>query len=148
MKNVRPAIKFICGLFLLLCTSCQEILYYSYQPVNSTGWYKKDTLIYTIDTLLGKDEKVKYQIGIRHKDSYNYRDLWLRINHDTIHIYLADSIGKWFGHGIGELRQITFPYHPTILSQDTIKELRINHIMKDDSLSGIHDIGISIHKYP
>lgn len=129
--------------------SCQEnTLYHSYQPVDATGWSKNDTLVYALDSTLNGKESYAFQIGIRHKDSYPYRDLWLKINEDTLHLYLADSIGQWKGKGIGDLRQLQFPVTLPMEPEDSLREFRIHHLMKDEPLSGISDIGIAIQKRP
>lgn len=125
--------------------SCQEsIHYHSYQPVSPTGWERMDTLSFTIEKAIQARNTYEYQIGIRHKDSYKYRDLWLTINEDTIHLFLADDKGNWFGKGFGELRQFICPFYPSTHS-DTIKTFQINHIMRDNPLTGIQDIGIQIN---
>ena len=88
------------------------------------------------------------EIGIRHKDSYKYRDIWLTINTDTLHLYLADSIGNWIGNGIGDTRQWSAPIHLKMLKQDSIRKLRITHIMQDNPLKGIEHVGIRIKEIP
>lgn len=131
-------------LSILLTLACQDnTSYHSYQSINSMGWYRNDTLIFSLDSAITHDKAYELQLGIRHKDSYPYRDLWLTVNQDTVHFYLADSIGHWLGSGIGELRQLTnlIPFKP---KQDTIKEIRIVHIMQDNPLTGIQNLGISI----
>ena len=107
------------------------------------GWQKNDTILFSLDSAITYGKAYELQLGIRHKDSYPYRDLWLTVNQDTVHIYLADTIGHWIGSGIGELRHLTniILFNP---KQDSIKELRIIHIMQDNPLIGIHNIGISI----
>ena len=132
------------SIFLIL--ACQNNTYYhSYQPINPMGWQKNDTILFSLDSTITHDKTFELQLGIRHKDSYPYRDLWLTINQDTVHIYLADTIGHWIGSGIGELRHLT-KYIPFKPEQDSVKELRIIHIMQDNPLIGIHNIGISIQK--
>lgn len=131
-------------LILLLTVSCQKnTIYHSFQPVNSTGWNKSDTLTFSLEEAF-ITSSYQYEIGIRHKDSYKYRDIWLTINQDTLHLYLADSKGNWKGSGIGEIRQLTYPIKLHSLPQDSIQELRITHIMQDNPLYGIHDIGLKI----
>lgn len=141
--------KVIClWLTLFLTVSCQEhTIYHSYQPVETAGWHKNDTLIYSLPQALA-NVAYQYEIGIRHKDTYPYRDIWLKVNQDTIHLYLADSIGKWRGHGIGGTRQLTFPVQLKTNDEDSIREFRITHIMQDQPLSGVHNIGIKISKLP
>lgn len=135
-------------LVLLLTVSCQKnTIYHSFQPVNATGWDKSDTLIFTLPKVIA-NTSYQYEIGIRHKDSYNYRDLWLTINQDTLHLYLADSKGNWKGTGIGEIRQLTYPIKIHSLNQDSIQEFHITHIMEDNPLYGIHDIGLKIKEHP
>lgn len=132
-------------LILLLLTSCQRnTLYHSYQPVNSMGWHKNDTMIYSLNSPIAS-QNLMLEIGLRHTDAYPYRDLWLNVNQDTVHIYLTDSVGHWKGKGIGELRSliqtVSFSHQ-----KDSIKDIRITHIMTDKTLIGIHDIGIRIAK--
>ena len=131
------------ALFLIACHN--QTYYHSYQPVCKTGWYKNDTLIFTLKKPIINHSTHEYKIGIRHKDSYKFRDLWLTINQDTIHLYLADTQGHWLGNGIGEIRQITFPFTFTP-TNDSIKEIRITHIMQQNPLLNLQDIGISIHE--
>lgn len=146
-QTINKRISKVWFLFVALLTvSCQNnILYHSYQPVQTTGWDKNDTLVYSLPQALPYQPHL-YEIGIRHKDSYPYRDVWLTINQDTIHLYLADSIGNWIGNGIGETRQITFPVQLSQIPQDSIKEFRITHIMQDHPLNGILNVGLKIEK--
>ena len=89
---------------------------------------------------------LKSSIGIRHEDSYPYRDIWIIANQDTFHLYLADSTGKWKGKGLGNLRQIVFPVNLNLQEQDSTIKIKINHIMQENPLPGIHDIGMHIEK--
>lgn len=133
-------------LVLFTMVSCQkDTFYHSYQPVDSTGWEKNDTLLFQLPTALHA-RSYDYEIGIRHKDSYKYRDIWLTINQDTLHLYLADSIGNWKGSGIGEMRQMT--QELSLPLPDSIREFRITHIMQDNPITGIHDIGIQVKRRP
>lgn len=148
MRKNKPTAKGIVTLllFITLATSCQKnTIYHSYQPVNATGWEKNDTLLFTLPQKL-VNHSYQYAIGIRHDDSYKYRDLWLEINQDTIHVYLADITGDWTGKGFGNRKQLTLPIQLKPFSQDSIQEFRIHHIMQDNPLTGIHDIGIQIKK--
>ena len=81
-----------------------------------------------------------------------YRDIWLSIlqneQTDTIHLYLANKNGNWKGHGIGEMRLFTEEIPIRIHQQDSIHSLQITHIMEDDTLRGVHDIGLCIKATP
>lgn len=147
MRMKKYYLKTILLLAVVIITAAckNNIMYHSYQPVSPTGWEKNDTLSYTLNDTLTNINSHQFYVGIRHKDSYKYQDIWLTINNDTVHLQLADSSGYWYGNGIGELRQLLLPIPTTFLQkQDSITEIRINHIMQDNSLKGIQDLGIEI----
>lgn len=143
---------FVCCLLFLL-TACQEhIVYHFYQPVDTTGWKKSDTLYYTFTPDIVPDNYL-LEIGIRHKDSYPYQDIWLAIsqtNHtDTIHLFLSEESGMWKGNGIGENRQFTESIpNIQLFSTDSIHTLSVVHIMENDTLKGIKDVGLCIRRHP
>lgn len=71
---------------------------------------------------------------------------WVR---DTVHLYLADRQGRWLNGGtIGSLYQFYAPVGNFCLTNKDGKKFRIVHIMKDNPLKGIHDIGIRIYQKP
>ena len=149
IRNLKTSrLGYILSTLLLTVSACQNNTYYhSYQSASTAGWHKNDTFVYSLSnpiTPLDYD----FEIGIRHKDTYKYRDLWLTINQDTLHLYLADSIGNWQGKGIGNTRQLTLPWENDKLSQDSITDFRIIHIMKDSILPDILDIGLQIKRKP
>lgn len=132
----------------LTVSGCQNKTYYhSYQSASIAGWQKNDTLIFSLPKTINPSD-YEFEIGIRHKDTYKYRDLWLTINDDTLHLYLADSIGNWKGKGIGNTRQLTSPWKTNKVYQDSIAEFRMIHIMKDSILHDIQDIGLQIKTHP
>ena len=139
---------YILLIFWLTVSGCQNKIYYhSYQSASIAGWQKNDTLIFSLPKTINPSD-YEFEIGIRHKDTYKYRDLWLTINDDTLHLYLADSIGNWKGKGIGNTRQLTSPWKTNKVYQDSIAEFRMIHIMKDSILHDIQDIGLQIKKCP
>ena len=143
--------------FLIICmtlclATCQNhTVYHLYQPVESTGWNKDDTLCYTYASQESSALQ-QIEIGIRHKDSYLYRDIWLSIAQqeqvDTVHLYLANENGNWKGNGIGEMRVFTEKLPIRINTKDSIHTIQITHIMDEDTLKGIQDIGICIKERP
>ena len=146
MRMKKHHLKTILLAVVIIAAACQRnTIYHSYQPVNHTGWEKSDTLLYSLNDTLTNISSNQFYIGIRHKDSYKYQDRWLTINNDTVHLQLADSAGYWYGNGIGELRHLIFPISTQFLHlEDSITEIRICHIMEDNPLKGIQDIGIEI----
>ena len=142
-KNILKPLVFS---LLLTVTSCQKhTLFHSYQSVNAYGWENKDTLSFILENPLKNDTNYHISLGIRHLDSYKYQDIWLTINQDTLHLYLTDSTGNWKGNGIGESRQYTHPLSSISFSSDSTTTFHINHIMQDNPLKGITNIGLQIH---
>ena len=150
--------KWLLGL-TFLCLSCQNhILYHSYQPVSSTGWLKGDSLQYALPADLPQGNYNLY-IGIKHCETYQYRDLWLSVHQeitdsistqhhtDTLHLYLANNLGRWKGTGIGGTRQYESE-SPFVLPHESDKELKIkiSHIMQDEPLHAISFVGIRLEK--
>lgn len=97
-------------------------------------------------------------IGIRHLESYPYRDIWLEISHnlsdstffhkDTLHLYLADQWGNWHGKGIGGLLQHTDTHPPKIQikARNSQSTFQIIHLMNDSLLKSVYDIGIQLKR--
>lgn len=151
MKSRSPQTNRVIYLLLILwstVSACQDnTFYHSYQSASTAGWHKNDTFVYTLPCTINLQD-YKYELGIRHKDTYKYRDLWLMINEDTLHLYLADSIGNWKGKGIGNTRQLISTWETNQQSPDSIAEFRIIHIMKDSILPDIQNIGLQIRRHP
>ena len=138
------ALLLLAAAFLTTIMSCQNgTKYHTYIPVDPDDWKRTDTLVFTLPQALPPSLYL-FEIGIRHDDSYLYRDLWLTTGSDTLHLYLADSIGNWKGNGIGNIRLFTAPVRPLHSPHDSLHGIRIRHIMRDTPLKGIHDIGIRI----
>ncbi len=140
-----------------LLTACNEhTVYHSYQSLPNKGWGKSDTLSFQIPIttafllhsgFLRKSATVSnilimtsIYLSVRNlQDSTVWRT-------DTIAFCLADSTGRWTGHGWGSIYQSeTFitsvrPLHP---ANYTIK---IMSGMKDEKLQGLSDVGIRIEK--
>lgn len=133
----------VLGLMTLALSCRTDTRFHSYRPVQPEGWDSRDTVCFSLpSTEHGRNADC--QLGIRHLDSYPYRDLWLTANGDTLHIQLADSLGKWIGTGIGELRLFTIGIPMPRTVGDSLTHVRITHIMRHNPLPGIHDVGIRI----
>lgn len=144
----------IVGLFSFL--SCQkEIAYYSFQPIPITGWTNSDTLSFVLPEKFQKGFYDVY-IGVRNKNNYPYKDLWLRISHnldgtkqfkyEKIHFFVANPDGTWKGVGISGLYQSKISYLKNIEigEEKEVRVFRIIPFMRDESLKGLSDIGLLI----
>lgn len=145
-------------IILLAAGACQSnTVYHSYQPLSLAGWAKGDTLVYTLPASIPPGE-YELEIGIRYKESYLYRNLWLEIKQnmqdtlhyetDTVQLFLTDETGKRTGNSPGGLYQCTFPYSVTfpISQQGGGRTFRLVQIMKDNPLKGISDVGLQLMK--
>lgn len=134
-------------LLLLAASSCRKHThFYAYRPIDTHGWHRQDTVLFSVSSLQHAGGNPQVTLGIRHKDSYRYRDIWLVVNGDTVHLQLAGTDGNWNGSGIGGRRQYTYTLPAANLPADTATEWKIYHIMHDNPLEGITDIGLQIHR--
>lgn len=144
-------------LFIAFSACRNETKYHSFQYIKNKDWNKSDTLIYNIPVTASKGI-YRLQIEIRHTDNYKYKNLWLEMSNnlkdstrfvkDSIQLKLADKSGRWYGDGIGGLYQFDTLFTKRIIVSQTANNhsLRITHIMRDNSLPGIRDIGIRLDK--
>lgn len=119
-----------------------------YTNLPDEDWRYGDTLTFTPfhpDSIC----RGRIAIGIRHSNSFPYRDLWLetsvtdrgKVRKDTLSIPVADRFGRWHGQGIGASFQITdtvlLPFDHTSGSP-----VKVRHIMRNDTLGGISQVGV------
>lgn len=154
LKNKTACLPVVC---LLLAACHGNTVYHSYQSVAVAGWAKGDTLIYTLPENIPAGD-YEMEIGIRHRENYPYRDLWLGISQnmkdtlaystDSLQLYMADKTGNWCGNGPGGLYQFTQVYTPafTIAQEGKSRTIRIVHLMTDHQLKGISDVGIRLRR--
>lgn len=148
---------FIAYLFVLsFLTSCnQNELYFEYIEIDKGEWCRDSSIDFNIDTI-DFEQIGDYNLFIELTTTaiYPYRDICLNIEHnlkdtifsnDSIMIKLADDYGKWLGTGVGSLRQYSVPFKSDV-HLDTFRNynLRIIHLMGDDPLKGVDNIGIRI----
>ena len=143
---------------IIILAACQNnIIYHSYTPVPLDGWNKSDTLVYTLPNSIPAGN-YEAEIGIRYQESYPYRDIWLGVSHntedtltyvtDTLQLFLVDEAGNKTGNGLCGLYQCNLPYKAfiPIRTEGSTRTFRIVHIMRDNPLTGISDIGIQLRK--
>ena len=89
-------------------------------------------------------------ISLRHTNLYLYSNIWLEVTvndslgavTDTLCLPMADPSGRWLGRGIGTDFQLCDTL-PQLLRLHRPASARVRHIMRDDQLQGIEQIGIS-----
>lgn len=140
-------------LFILLLTACDKhVVYYTYQPTSSVGWLSSDTLSYEIP-IKSTTTPLYFQSEVRYTAQYPYINLSIELTHhlrdsskiqrDTLHYQLMDNEGKRGANNWSCLYESTLPLQVSV--QDTgIYQVKIRHIMQNDTLPGIHDVGMKI----
>lgn len=141
------------GFFIVSCSG--RDLCIDFKQIEKGRWYLDSTLIFTMDSLDAFPKK-RYDVTVELASNrrYPYRNLVVAVKHnfgdtlfraDTLHILLADELGRWLGSGVGGLNQLSVPFLDGV-SIDSARsyEVRICHNMKADPLRGIEKIGIRI----
>jgi len=139
---------------ILLMGACGNGAFYEEnQPIPSGTWKQHDTLFYKVevsDTMHFYD----FYLNVRNRTDYRYRNLYLFVTtrfpgggvaHDTVECLLAAPDGKWYGKGMGRIKDcrilfkpgVRFPHGGTYL-------IGIEQAMREKELKGISDIGIRI----
>ena len=109
MKIIKTCvISFV--LFSLLSCSSDKVVFQNYKVFNKNQWHSDSVVKFSFlntDTL----NQHEIELKIRHTVDYEYRNLFLfyqnEIKTDTIEVLLADKRGKWYGKGIGDIREVS-----------------------------------------
>ena len=93
---------------------------------------------------------------VRNRIEYPYHDLHLFISQnlqdstvwrtDTIAFSLADSTGRWTGHGWGSIYQSETFIKSVLPLRSGNYTIKVINGMKDEKLQGLSDVGIRIEK--
>ena len=147
----------LCGVLIsvaaALCVmSCTRSEHSGYTSVSPHGWIYGDTLT-PIGGIPDSTHIVRGDIAValRHSNSYEYSNIWLSLTYstpdtivtDTLAITLADNFGNWLGQGMG----VSYQMIDTVLRDvavDICKPMKITHIMRTDTLSGIEQAAVMV----
>ncbi len=144
-------------LLSLLFAACHnsDVLHREYAHIANSGWEQQDTLFFYPKQKKDPPYWGTLEIWSRNNNNYPYQNLWLfltlennqqTILSDTIELKLANDFGEWSGDGWGTRYHTTYRYpSPIMLSGDSLR-IGIVHGMRDKSLKGITEVGISIYK--
>ena len=140
-----------------LLTACNEnTVYHSYQSLPDEGWGKSDTLSFQIPMTDSIPTTLRLFAEVRNRIEYPYHDLHLFISQnlqdstvwrtDTIAFSLADSTGRWTGHGWGSIYQSETFIKSVLPLRSGNYTIKVINGMKDEKLQGLSDVGIRIEK--
>ncbi len=143
--------------FLFALAACREnTVYHTYHPVPARGWARNDTLVYTLPASLPAGSYA-LEVGVRYKETYPYQNLWLGVAQvslrhgetcftDSLQLFLADERGATADNSPGGLNQYMVPFRSVTIREGDSCAFRIVHIMKDNPLKGINDVGLRLRR--
>lgn len=130
-------------------------VYDQYRKIPEAGWHKDSLTIFTVpvsDTL----QNHNLLIQVRNQNTYKYSNLWLFVEilqpggnvvRDTFEIVLADHMGRWLGDGMGGIKTVQAIYRRGVYFPVSGEyTISLQQGMRDEILTGIHDVGIRIEK--
>ena len=140
-------------LLLFLLCSCDGTLFHSFYSVDGE-WERDSVAEFTYCARYYPDAICGLRIEARTDAAYRYKNLAVRaeflntndslIACDTIPIIVYGNDGHRVGATAGLLyQQESDIIFPNISFRDSVF-IRLNHIMPDDALKGVHDIGIKL----
>ena len=144
----------MCTAFLL--QSCDGTLFHSFKSVENMAWSRCDTLEFTYSNSWAGAAVVcaGMSIEVRHTASYRYKNLLVRaevlnscdstIVVDTLSCVIYDDNGIRCGSTTGTMyQQSTEPSVLYLPQADTLR-IRLSHIMDEERLQGVCDVGIKL----
>lgn len=138
---------------IALCACNNRQLYNESQAIPTHGWHIEEPLTFNIEN--PAPQTCDIELFIRHTTQYNYRNLWLFVEHttpdstittDTINITLANKYGKWEGGGWGSHHQVEYPLYSKLPLDSGMHTIKITQGMREIILKDIANVGISVEK--
>ena len=129
-------------------------LLHSYKSLPTEGWFRRDTICFDLPKV---EENINGNliIGLRTTSHIGINEVVLAVEQcneagevsrcDTIHYPLTDAEGKSLGEGVNILQYETEPLS-FCMQKSKQGRVRIHHLMTQETLIGITEIGIKIMK--
>lgn len=141
-------------LSVLSCNRSEKWVQAEFVDIDPDRWSRSESLYFSVDSTLDLTEEYEPFLIIRLERNYPYQDLWLAVNQasldgvqdtDTIRIPVSDKDGKWLGKSLHNIVEISFPVRPCGRLPEGY-ELSVRHVMRDESLVGVMNLGIILTK--
>ncbi|RME14198.1 MAG: gliding motility lipoprotein GldH [Bacteroidetes bacterium] len=149
---MKQKILLLSILFFLSCKKTSTV-YSKYYYFEKQEWASKDTAKFRVD-IIDTISLCDVNIKIRHGELYPYSNLYVFLTTvypdksrktDTIECILANSKGKWYGSGLGDLYDITLPIKKNVrFSKSGVYEFYFVNAMRQDPLPNISEFGFEI----
>lgn len=148
----KPHLLFLALMALASCTS--DTLMHSYLPIPGRNWERRDTLRFSLPEAQEDFDGWLY-VGLRLGSQFPYREVYLRVDRhlhnpdvtlsDTVRYNLSDEDGRLTKQG-GSLLQFEDYALPIHLKAEQTGEVVITHLMRQETLPHVSDVGIRIAK--
>jgi len=136
--------------------SCDKYRFYEKNKEIKDGvWNRSEVIRFEVpvnDTLF----RYNFFVNIRNSTDYGFANLFLflntiypdhKISRDTLECLLADREGKWYGHGMGDIKTCRIMIKKGLrFPQKGLYAFEFEQGMRVENLKGIHDIGLRIEK--
>lgn len=135
------------------CSSNKGKVYQQFKEVSTSAWHWKDSK--SFDFVI--DETGYYyniNLDLRITGSYSLSNIWLLYKtngpsfdkENQVEIPLSDNTGKWLGKGQGNLLTYSKTLYPNIKLEKGTYRFVLSQNTREENLSGVSDIGISVIK--
>ncbi len=146
---------FLLGISLLF--SCNKtVVFEEYIEFQDNYWHTDTTVTFN-DFFLDSTENYQIILNLRHSVDYEYQNIFLfsetDFSKDTVEIYFCDKKGRWFGKGVGDIREVKIDI--TNINGQSIKKskklvfeqsMRYGAEERIEKLKHMHSIGLTIRK--
>jgi gliding motility-associated lipoprotein GldH len=152
-------------LFILLVGSialvhlngCKQIDLYEYNhPISKNEWSREEPIKGSF-TISDTNHLYNIYIVLRHRDAYNYNNIWLNIGlqppSDTmsfqkVNLSLGDDSNGWEGVGVGDIWEVRklISGKPRAFARPGTYYYSIGHIMRDNPLKNVMSVGMRIER--
>jgi gliding motility-associated lipoprotein GldH len=143
----------IAGLSLTLYACEGRRVFEEYQVVESSSWSLDDVKRFEVEI---ENSSADYNLifNLRNSGTYKYRNLFVfmtrtgpsgELARDTLNLPLADEQGKWYGSGLGDIKELEIMFRYQFrFPQEGTYTFEFQQGMREESLDGIHDIGMRV----
>lgn len=135
---------------MLACTG--NTVFHRYQPLPAGGWDRRDTLCFCLPQA-EEDVSGTLYIGLRTTARIGIRDIVLAVEQcgrdtkvcrcDTVRYPLTDAEGNALEQGVNSI-QFETQCLPFVQKKGESRCIRIHHLMAQEVVTGITDLGIRI----
>jgi gliding motility-associated lipoprotein GldH len=142
--------------FSFFLVSCEEnLVFEKYTEIRSGQWTQNEHIEFDVD-ISDTSSLHNFYINLRHGGNYQFSNIFLFIGskmpdgktfRDTLECALAANDGKWFGKGIGDIRDIRVLFKKNLaFPMKGRYHFSIEQAMRMNPLPYVFDVGIRLEK--